>query len=160
MAAHSAPLPLPHHHHMVGKEGWPMRGRDLIMWPEGQWEASKKIAWKKGHTYTQTHRRTSLLYERIGQGPILWKSLQTINRPTDRPTTRLLELLRAAKTKGFGEHQEKWRRVRGGRKKWDQEGEKDYNKKRFRKGFVRRWRISCLRCRWLHLIFCILLEPL
>ena len=52
-----------------------MRGRDLVMWSEGQWEASKKITWK-GDIYINIYglyRRTSRLYERIGQGPILWK---------------------------------------------------------------------------------------
>ena len=54
--------------------GWPMRGRDLIMWSEGQWEASKKDTWK-GDRYTD--KLTLQLYERIGQGPILWKSAHT-----------------------------------------------------------------------------------
>ena len=59
--------PSPHHHHMVGKEGWPMRGRDLVMWSEGQWEASKKTAWEGDkHTNKHTDKRTSRLLERIG----------------------------------------------------------------------------------------------
>ena len=28
------------------EEGWPMRGLELIMWSEGQWEASNKITMK------------------------------------------------------------------------------------------------------------------
>ena len=31
-----------------------MRGRDLVMWPEGQWETSKKIAWE-GDIQTYIH---------------------------------------------------------------------------------------------------------
>ena len=45
------------------------------MWPEGQWEASKKITWKGTDRVIDTYinKLTSQLYERIGQGPILWK---------------------------------------------------------------------------------------
>ena len=31
-----------------GGGGQPMRGKDLIMWSEGQWEALKKITWNGG----------------------------------------------------------------------------------------------------------------
>ena len=36
-----------------------MRGRDLVMWSEGQWEASKKITWK-GDIYIYTHIYTHI----------------------------------------------------------------------------------------------------
>ena len=37
------------------------------MWPEGQWEASKKFAWGGDrHVHKQTDTRTSRLLERIG----------------------------------------------------------------------------------------------
>ena len=32
-----------------------MRGRDLVMWPEGQWEASKKTALEGANRHTDGH---------------------------------------------------------------------------------------------------------
>ena len=61
-----------------------------IFWTSnfGKWGQNRpqNLVHEKGqtnrHTDTQTHKRTSQLYERIGQGPILWKLSQTktINR--------------------------------------------------------------------------------
>ena len=55
---------------LVVKEGWPIRGLELIMWPEGQWEASKKITWKGDR---QTDIAT--LWKHRPRGPMLWKYL-------------------------------------------------------------------------------------
>ena len=44
-----------------------MRGRDLIMGPEGQWEDSKKIAWEgERQKDIYIYKLTSRLQERIG----------------------------------------------------------------------------------------------
>ena len=52
---------------MVGKEGWPMRGRDLVMWSDDQWEASKKIAWEGDkQTDRQTDTQTLWLLDQLG----------------------------------------------------------------------------------------------
>ena len=49
---------------------WPMR---IVMWPEGQWEASKKTALDGAHRHL--HRRTWRLYDQLGPvGPSWWKS--------------------------------------------------------------------------------------
>ena len=55
-----------------GGGGLSMRGLKLIMWSEGQWEASKKIPWEGD---TQTHRHTDIATTRPNQpsGPIRWK---------------------------------------------------------------------------------------
>ena len=55
-----------------GMGGWPMRGRDLVMWSEGQWEASKKL-YGKGTRY---NIRTDIATTRPNQpsGPIWWKN--------------------------------------------------------------------------------------
>ena len=37
------------------REGQPREGRDLIMWPENQWEASKKITLKGTNRYIDWH---------------------------------------------------------------------------------------------------------
>ena len=54
---------------MVGKEGWPMRGQDQVMWSEDQWEASKKLH-EKETSDKQTDRKkdklTSRLYDQLG----------------------------------------------------------------------------------------------
>ena len=41
-----------------------MRGRDLFMWSEGQWEASKKTG--PDGANTQTEPRTWRLYDQLG----------------------------------------------------------------------------------------------
>ena len=52
---------------MVGKEGWPMRGRDLVMWSDDQWEPSKKNYMKRGHhSKKQTFKHTSRLLDQLG----------------------------------------------------------------------------------------------
>ena len=38
-----------------------MRGRDLVMLSEGQWEASKKIAWKGDKHQTSNAHRDSMI---------------------------------------------------------------------------------------------------
>ena len=71
---HNWPLPEQHHFKksrggrgalsLVVKESWSIRGLELIRWPEGQWEASKKITWKGD--ITPINKQTSRLYESIG----------------------------------------------------------------------------------------------
>ena len=41
---------------LVVKEGWPIRGLELIMWSEGPWEASKKVTWKGDMKQKDRHR--------------------------------------------------------------------------------------------------------
>ena len=56
-----------------------MRGLELIMWPEGQWEASKKNA--PDGVQPRTDGRTWRLYDWIGPvGPIQWKSINKNNK--------------------------------------------------------------------------------
>ena len=50
---------------VVGGGGWPMRGRDLIMWSEGLWEALKKLTWK-GDRQTKTEKKVIHVYEQLG----------------------------------------------------------------------------------------------
>ena len=58
----------------VGREGGPMRGLEQIIWPQGQWQALKKIA--SDGTNIQTSWRTWWLYDWIGPvGPIQWNSV-------------------------------------------------------------------------------------
>ena len=47
---------------------WPMRGRDLVLWSEGQWEASKKTAHNGADRQTdrRTLRRTWRLLDHLG----------------------------------------------------------------------------------------------
>ena len=55
---------------MVGKEGWPMRGRDLVMWSEGQWDASKKNALDGADISTDGHgdsMTNSAQWGRVGE---------------------------------------------------------------------------------------------
>ena len=49
-------------------EGWPMRGLELIMWSEGQWEALKKLQWKGTYIYIYIYiyNQTSQLLDRSG----------------------------------------------------------------------------------------------
>ena len=49
---------------------------DLVMWPVGQWEASKNIEWR-GQTHRQTNRQTDIatLWLNRPSGPIQWKSI-------------------------------------------------------------------------------------
>ena len=67
-----------HHHNMVEKEGWPMRGRDLVMWSEDQWEASKKITWK-GDIRKKEKQTSWLLDQLVPEGLVgenrIWEAL-------------------------------------------------------------------------------------
>ena len=59
----------------MGGIGRPMRGRDLIKWPERQWEASKNVH-ERGQTERQKDRKTDI--------ETLWKN---------RPKGRFFEIL-------------------------------------------------------------------
>ena len=50
-----------------------IRGWDLIMWTEGQWEASKKIAWEGDIRQTNKHTDMSTLWPTRPRGPSWWK---------------------------------------------------------------------------------------
>ena len=52
-----------------------MRGRDLVMWPEGQWEALKKIAWE-GDKHTDTQTDMSTLWPTRPRRPSWWKDIK------------------------------------------------------------------------------------
>ena len=76
---------------LVVKEGWPMRGLELIMWSEAQWEASKKVTWKGDRKQKDGHRdyltnsaqRAVLVKTYLSQrARKLWRSLKDkqINR--------------------------------------------------------------------------------
>ena len=58
------------------REGGSMRGLELIMWCQGQWEASEKTAPDGADSHTDTHpdRWTWQLYDQLGpEGPSWWK---------------------------------------------------------------------------------------
>ena len=60
---------------------WPMRGLKLIMWSEGQWEASKKIACEGNIDNKHTHRRISRLLDQLGpEGRVGEKSNGMLNK--------------------------------------------------------------------------------
>ena len=65
------------------KEGWPIRGLELIMWPEGQWEDSKKLH-KRGQTDKQTDKQSRrkqtdiALYESIGPEGQCFEKIKSI----------------------------------------------------------------------------------
>ena len=47
--------------------GWPMRGLKLIIWSQGQWEASKKTTRERGQSHnTQTRKQTFWLLDQLG----------------------------------------------------------------------------------------------
>ena len=64
---------------LVVKEGWPIRGLELIMWPEGHWEASKNITGKGDIRQIDI---VTLWKNRPGQ--ILWKGVNATS-PILRP---------------------------------------------------------------------------
>ena len=83
---------------MVKKKEEPIRGLELIMWFQGQWEALEKTAPNGANRQTsrQTDTRTWQLYDWIRPvGPIQWKSLiqETLNLSTTKDGSNNIFLL-------------------------------------------------------------------